>query len=175
MGLIKQILTSESDSTSMFKVIVSCWCRLTERSGSVLSEALAHLSHPVCCCHCRHCGHRPQQFALPGAQFSSCWLPHCVGHCLHVCPRPAPPCYAVGRENSAVADCRAQSVLRLTKLYRNAGPCTCSLSVVHLNCKLFAYSCVPTALNHSGGIAGFAVLVVAGASTFAIFGPAISW
>lgn len=169
-----QILTSRSGSTSMFKVIVSCWCRLTERSGSVLSEAVAHLSHPVCCCHGCHCGHRLQQLALPGAQFSSCWLPHCVGHCLHVCPRPA-PCYAVGRKNSAIADCWAQSVLRLTKLSMNVGLCTCSLLVVYLNCKLCAYSCVPTALNHSSGIAGFAVLVIAGASTFAIFGPAISW
>lgn len=35
--------------------------------------------------------------------------------------------------------------------------------------------CVPVALNRSGGVAGFAVLVIAGAFTFAIFGPAISW
>ncbi|CAK0780076.1 hypothetical protein CVIRNUC_004930 [Coccomyxa viridis] len=50
---------------------------------------------------------------------------------------------------------------------------------IHMACFLtisgIAFICVPTALRRSGGIAGFAVLCIAGASTFAGIAPCTSW
>ena len=60
-----------------------------------------------------------------------------------------------------------------------ATACTCEIWAhcheIELTVTTCACSCIPSALERSGYIAAYGVLVIAGAFTFAIGGPATSW